>query len=354
MKKIDDITDANYRYDLINNDESVRKDPIFYIVYATQNTYALLAAYEIKLFTLLYNNPMGLHKIATSLNIEERAVQAILSMCTSLGLLRIENDRYILSNISIHYLLPESPYYVGGWLDVALNNLEMLTYEKFKQSLLSNTAQVYNKQDLFKVNEQNTELSRTFTKAMHSKSMSAASIWPKLVNLSKHKVLLDIGGGSGAHTIVAVKYWPHLQGIIYERPLICEIAREFIDQSKLQNFIKTVEGNIWCDILPVADVHFYSDIFHDWPLSKCEFLAHKSYENLPKGGIIIIHELLFNDDKSGPTSTSLYNYSMLLYTQGQQYSVKEITSILTKVGFKKIKITFTGFGDWSIITGVKS
>lgn len=166
--------------------------------------------------------------------------------------------------------------------------------------------------------------------------------------------LLDIAGGSGIHAIEAVKAFPRLQGIIYERPFVCVVAQEFIENFQLQNSIKTVEGDMWKDTFPSSDLHFYSDIFHDWQVEKCEFLAKKSYESLPIGGRIIIHELLFDEDKSSPLATAMYNVVMLLCTnKGQQYSAKEILAILEKVGFKEIQIIPTGFGSWSIVTGVK-
>jgi acetylserotonin N-methyltransferase len=74
---------------------------------------------------------------------------------------------------------------------------------------------------------------------------------------------------------------------------------------------------------------------------------------LPKNGRIIIHEVLFNNNKAGPFSAAALNLSMLLWTQGQQLSQHEIIRILKKGGFREIVIIPTNFGDWSIVTGIK-
>jgi O-methyltransferase domain len=93
-------------------------------------------------------------------------------------------------------------------------------------------------------------------------------------------------------------------------------------------------------------------IFHDWPADKCRFLAQKSFDALEPGGRIIVHEMLFNNDRSGPFPVAANNIAMLLWTEGGQYSGPEISSILRKAGFKKIEVKPT-FGYWSIVTGVK-
>lgn len=333
----------------------IHQDPIFSISNAIRKTHALYAAHEYKLFQIISRHEsMSLLDISYALKMELRATQALVSMCASVGLLTVTtNDRIQLSNIAETYLLSESPYYWGDLINIGIQNPDVMSYEKFKEALQTNKAKVYGDEDFFEKNEENAELTKAFTRAMHSKSLASSSYWTKNLDLSSYRCLLDIGGGSGAHSISAVQAWPHLQAIVYDRPFVCEVADEFIKNSHQESRIKTHVGDIWHDSFPESDVHFYCDIFHDWTIEKCKFLAKKSFESLPPGGRIIIHELLFNDDKSGPVSVAAYNIVMLLWTQGQQFSQKEICEILVEVGFVDVKVSSTGFGDWSIVSGVK-
>ena len=109
---------------------------------------------------------------------------------------------------------------------------------------------------------------------------------------------------------------------------------------------------MWEDPFPSADLHFYSMIFHDWPADKCRFLAKKSFDTLGSGGRIIVHEMLFNNDRTGPFPVAADNIAMLLSTEGEQYSGREISSMLREAGFKNIQVKPT-FGYWSMVTGVK-
>jgi hypothetical protein len=62
--------------------------------------------------------------------------------------------------------------------------------------------------------------------------------------------------------------------------------------------------------------------------------------------------MLFNNDRSGPFPVAAFNIVRLLWCEGEQYSGREISSMLREAGFAKIDVKPT-FGYWSIVTGVK-
>ncbi|MCC5661322.1 hypothetical protein LC608_31085 [Nostoc sp. XA010] len=163
---------------------------------------------------------------------------------------------------------------------------------------------------------------------------------------------VDIGGGSGAHAIGATLKWSNLQAIVLDLPPVCEVAQEIITNYGLQSRIKTQTVNWWNDDFPVADLHFYSDIYHDWSPEKCRFLTQKSFDSLKFGGRILLHEMLYDDQKTGPYPTAAYNMAMLLWTEGQQYSGHELSVMLKEAGFTDIKIQPSS-GYWSLISGRK-
>jgi cyclopropane fatty-acyl-phospholipid synthase-like methyltransferase len=182
--------------------------------------------------------------------------------------------------------------------------------------------------------------------------MTLASAWPNLINLAGHRLMLDIGGGSGAHAIGAVLKVRDLQAIVLDLEPICEVAQEFIVQYGLQDRIKTYVSDMWNDPFPEADLHFYSNIFHDWPADKCKFLAEKSFASLGSGGRIIIHDVLYNDEKTGPFAPAAYSMLMMAWTEGESYSGLELSAMLKAAGFQDTQIC-PAFGYYGVVTGVK-
>lgn len=57
--------------------------------------------------------------------------------------------------------------------------------------------------------------------------------------------MLDIGEGSGAHSIGAALRLPNLQkALILDFSQVCEVAEEYITQYGLQDRVKTHSGSI--------------------------------------------------------------------------------------------------------------
>jgi ubiquinone/menaquinone biosynthesis C-methylase UbiE len=232
------------------------------------------------------------------------------------------------------------------------NTHTVASVDSLKKAVLTNSPQLYNSEKPFNTHEEQVELARIFTYAMHGHSMAPALVWPELIDLSKYKLLLDIGGGSGAHAIGATLKWSQLQAIVLDLLPVCEVAQEFAMRYGLQNRIKTRSSDMWKDPFPSADIHFYADIYHDWLPEQGQFLTQKSFDSLPAGGRIIIHEMLYNDNQTGPFTVAASNLQMLVTMEGQQYSGRELSEMLAEAGFTDIEVKPT-LGYWSIVTGCK-
>jgi O-methyltransferase/methyltransferase family protein len=315
----------------------------------------LLLAHELKLFPLLAERPRTLAEICDVLKIARRPAEALLTVCISLGLVQRAEERYGLTSVSEEYLVPSSPTFFGGRLDmmIANENQPVGFLDPLKEAVRTNASQIYAGAGLFTVHAQDAARAGTFTRAMHGVSMGPALVWPDTLDLAGHRIMLDIGGGSGAHAIGATQRWPSLHAIVLDLAPVCEVADEYIAHYGLQQRIGTMVVDLWQDPFPPADVHFYSNIYHDWPPEKCQFLTRKSFESLQPGGRLIIHEMLYNDEKTGPFAVASVAIAMLLSTEGQQFVGRELAAMLVEAGFVDIEVRPT-FGYWSIITGRKA
>ena len=64
----------------------------------------------------------------------------------------------------------------------------------------------------------------------------------------------------------------------------------------------------------------------------------KPGDALPSEGRIIIHEMLYNDEKTGPFAVAAFSVQMLLWAPGgEQYSGRELSTMLTEAGFVDVE-----------------
>ena len=242
--------------------------PVWDVVFAVYGYPALLLAHRLKVFALLEDNPRTLTEICDALDIKPRPAEAILTVATALGFLSLQQERYALTAVSEEYLLQKSPNYFGFLWDLMIDNYQVCSFTSLEKSILTDSPQTYGGGDIYQSHEEQVELLHRFTSGMHSMSMASALVWPGVLDFSRHRVMLDIGGSSGAHSIGATLRLPNLQAIVLDFPQVCEVAEGYIVEYNLQERIKTCGANIWNDHWPSADLHFFSNMYHDWPPEK--------------------------------------------------------------------------------------
>lgn len=317
---------------------------------SVHNLSVLILSDELKIFPLIEKQALNAEEIATKLSLSPRSTEAILGMLSCLGLLTKRNNKLYLTEASRNFLLPQSHYYWGGMLNL-LRNMP-LTLAVLKEALRKDNLGRDGK-EIWESHEISPEQARVFTSAMHSHSFAAAMGMAKNGDFTGVKNLLDVGGGSGCFCIALAQFYPDTSFTVMELPVVCKILTEYTKKYKLEEKIKPLPLNMFKDPWPKTnDAIFFSNIFHDWSKEKCKFLAKQSFEALPSQGRIYIHEMLLDDDKSGPYATTSFSLTMLITTEGKQFTAKEIIEILESVGFANITITNT-YGYYSLITGLK-
>ncbi len=313
---------------------------------AFNDTLALLFAHKAGFFKILSrNDALSETELSEQMCIPQRSTSALISLFVAQVpplVKKDENGKISLATEARTYLVPDSPLFMGGLIDFINENPDTFQPDVFAKQMREDKPH----RPMF---IEDKTFNQQMVAAMNGKSTGPASIWAEKLDLSNYKHFLDIGGGSGIFSKNLLKSHPHLKATVFELPYIVEVTQEFVKGTA----VETVNGSFFEDDYPVADIHFYSDIFHDYAENDCIMLATKSFKFLPKNGRIILHELPFNDSKTEPLSTAVYNFSVIRWTHGRQYSQNELIRFLKNAGFSQIESIATGYLDWMLVTGIK-
>ncbi|MCP5378781.1 MAG: hypothetical protein H6910_06680 [Rickettsiaceae bacterium] len=316
---------------------------------------SFILSYQLGIFDLLYNEKTGLsiHELSQKLNIKLRPLQALISVSSCLELTIYKNNKFYLTDFAIKCLFTKGEEYYRDVLDLILENQEILSLSSLNKIVLENnySSNKHNSSSLFIDTILEEERAKKFVHSMNNKSLYPAKAIANIIELNQYSTLLDIGGCSGIFAYEFCKRFTNLRSIIMDLPNICRIIEhEYKDHFNSQ--INIFHGNMWYDDYPSADVHFYSDILHDWSREKNMFLLDKTYRSLPLNGKIVINEKLLNNDKTGPIESVVYNLKMLLWTEGHQYSQDELHEMLKSTGFKNVT-TINYYKTWYVTEGYK-
>jgi predicted O-methyltransferase YrrM len=157
--------------------------------------------------------------------------------------------------------------------------------------------------------------------------------------------LLDIGGGSGVYAIAVASAFPETRATVLEASPVDGIARRTISAAGLDGRIDVVTADMFTDPWPADhDTHLFSNVLHDWNETDCRRLLAKSVAALPDGGRLLIHDMLLDDDKSGPLWAAEYAVLLTTVTQGRLYSASEIGGWLAELGMRIVARAPTALG----------
>ncbi len=321
----------------------------------------LSAAIDLDLFTKISAAPVSSKDLARVLGIEERPAEIMLSGCAGLGLLERSGDKFRNSPLAEQYLVKGKPYFFGGFVSM----LDRLLYRQWDGVL--DAIQSNKRVAAFRKEAAGAELDwaqsvavdpaeqRIFTEAMHGISILSGRALAAAFDLSKFKQLMDVGGGSGAYCIEAVRRYPNLKAVVLDTAPVLEIAAEKLAEASVADRVRTIVGDFMNEELPRgSDVILLSMIMHDWGLDKNLMILRKCFDALPSGGALIISELMMDDDKTGPAPAALMSVNMLVATEGRNYTWAEYEEWLGDTGFMDIKrVPLDSPGANGIVVGFK-
>lgn len=313
--------------------------PLMQLVFGPCAFKTLAAAHEIGLFARLSRTAgTTIEELGKAVGIHERPAEILLTGCAALGLLEKKDGRYRNSALAEEFLVPGKPYYFGGLVEMADKRL-YAGWGKLGEALQTNRPTTWDpdkQKDLF--DGEAPAMLETFWEAMHSLSIFTARTLGEAIDFSSFGRLLDVGGGSAAYDIELCRRYPHLRATVYELPFVCEIAAGKIKAAGLGDRIEMAAGDFFADAaFPTGhDVILLSMILHDWDEAKDREILRKCYAALPSGGTVIISELLVDDEKTGPASAALESITMLVETEGRNYTAAEYGAWLGELGFADI------------------
>lgn len=275
----------------------------------------------------------------------------MLDALTAMGFVVIAADGFSASADAVAYLTRDAEGSLWGLVDMEVDSF--LSPAALLEALAKDKATVYGGEDPWEAHGADPEKARAFTAAMHSVSERPAAGVAERLDLSTSRRLLDVGGGSGALSIALARANPELECVIWDIPAVCPIADEYVRAAGCEGRVRSEAGDMFAEDYPAGfDTVLLSQILHDWSFETGAELVAKAFAALPPGGRIVIHEKLVEDGDSGPLANQLVHLDMLVWTEGQQYRVNELTELLERSGFAGVERLRTA-GYWSVVHGAK-
>jgi demethylspheroidene O-methyltransferase len=198
--------------------------------------------------------------------------------------------------------------------------------------------------------QEDAGLAARYSRLMAESQVLVAEDTLRLVDLSKRKHLLDVGGGTGAFLAEVGRVHPALTLSLFDMPAVLAGV-----PGALRDRLNLHPGSFRTDPLPVgADTISLIRVLYDHDDASITALVAKVHAALPKGGMILVSEPMSGGDRPDPATDVYFAVYTLAMRTGRTRSAAEIAEVLRRAGFTDLRLRS---GDrpyvTSAVTGVR-
>lgn len=314
--------------------------PVLDLIEAFRRSKTLFAAVALGVFDALAAGPKSAAELAAALKTNADALDRLLSACVGLKLLQFSDGMYGNTAVATAYLCSESPQRLTGYLNYS-NSVMWKLWEHLEDSIREGTnrwKQVYGWEGpIFSHFFRTEEAKREFLMGMHGFGLISSPHVVSAFDLSRFKLLVDLGGATGHLAVAACQRYPRLRAVVFDLPEAIPLAREIVGALSVADRVSFVAGDFFVDPLPAGDLFAVGRILHDWSEEKIHRLLARIFAALPTGGALLIAEKLLLEDHSGPRWAQMQDLNMLTCTEGKERTLVQYEALLKLAGFAGIQ-----------------
>jgi len=300
------------------------------MAYGYKQAGVLLAALELEVFTRINEGRDTISTLAEALSVDPNRVDALVTSLLALKLVERDGERLCNAADVQRYLVRGSKGYFGdGLLHTAKNGFaSFVDLARHFRPRLSR----------YEAIARDPRAAREMTTAGFNYSLGSARRLARDFDFSKHSVLLDVGGGSGVYSITACQAYPSLRAIVFDFPVICAVADEFIERAGLRDRVRTSPGNFLVDPLPKgADTALLSGNLQAYGREDAARAIRRIFDALEPGGTLNVVDYMLDADRDGPLEPAFMNLSSALAEvegdRGRVHSGAEVAEYMRAAGF---------------------
>lgn len=181
------------------------------------------------------------------------------------------------------------------------------------------------------------QVTATYSDLMAQSQTLVAEDTLRLVDFSKVRRLLDIGGGTGAFLAAVGLAHPAPMLDLFDLPVVVPGAEARFAAAGLARRLTLHPGSFRDDPLPQgADAISLIRVLYDHDDSTVARLLSKVHDALPPGGRLVISEPMSGGAKPDPITDVYFAFYTLAMQTGRTRSTADLVSFLTEAGFTNI------------------
>ena len=308
----------------------------FNAINAYQQTEAMNAAIELKLFTAIAEGNATAATIAGRCASSERGVRILCDFLTIHGFLNKEGADYTLAPDTALFLNCNSPAYIGGAVEFLLTSRIRECHRQLTGAVRSGGSAL-GQGTLQPENPDWVKFAQAMMPLIHMPAEIMAAELRK--GGEAHKVL-DIAASHGLFGISVAKHNPTAQIHAADWKNVLEVASRNAQAMGVADRYHLLPGDAFeTDFGSGYDLALIPNFLHHFDTPTCTTFMRKVHAALAPDGRAAIAEFVPNPDRVTPSTAAAFSMTMLATTpKGDAYTFAELESIAKSAGFTRVEL----------------
>ena len=303
----------------------------------------LFAANDLGLFEKLADRPLTLDELANDLSIPSRTARITADAMVALGFLEKQDDRYRNSSVSQTFLSGKTPADLRPFLRF-WNHISYPQWQHLEEALRTNRG-VSGDVEL------DPDQQRIFSEGVAAIQAGPAHAMPEKYDFTRHRKVLDLGGGVGEYLVPILDRFPQLEGTLFELPPVTEVARDTLAASPVGSRTNIVAGDLFEDAIPEDhDALILANVVHYFDHARNLELLRRIRERVLAGARVLIVDFWTNPQHTEPLFAALIAGEFLTSVGGDVFSEEEAKGWLRETGWEYLQ-TIPLEGPISLVVG---
>jgi demethylspheroidene O-methyltransferase len=157
-------------------------------------------------------------------------------------------------------------------------------------------------------------------------------------DFSRHRCLLDVGGGQGRFLGAVAAQVPHLKLMLFDLPGVVPVARHAFAAAGLAERTTVYGGDFTKDALPTgADVASLVRVIYDHPDERALAILRAVFKALPPGGTLLLAEPMAGARGAPRMGDAYFGFYLLAMRGGRSRTAAELMALMQLAGFERAR-----------------
>ena len=301
----------------------------------------------------LESGPVQVNELAAKVGADPRALYRALRACTAVGVFVEQPGETFANNALSQTLRSNVPGSMRDFAIVQASPGHWRPWELLTQAVKTgkSTAVEALGSELWDWYGSHPEESATFSGAMDNLAAQVAAEVTKAIDFSGVGRVVDVGGASGTLVNAVLRAFPQTKGVLLDLSHVVEPVKKTLAAIGLAERCEAVAGDFF-KAVPQGDVMLLKQILHDWNDEQCITLLRNCAESLPKGGRVLVVEMVISED-GRPSPAHLMDVNMLVLLPGKERTATEYGKLFAAAGLKLARVHAT-HSPFSIVEATKA